>query len=134
MRLCGCATKLISLLLAILYPILKKKAELEFRVEQDAPVNLISAVYKFIKRLLEIELVDYLQSHSIIHASQHGVAPKQICFSNLLVLEQWVTALLDDKKDALVVYLGFPNMFGSVNHRLYGCKLKGDGVRPQLIF
>lgn len=49
--------------------------------------------------------------------------PKQPSFSRLLLLEGWVTVLMDDETDVDVVYIVFVSAFDSVKHRLLGCKL-----------
>lgn len=55
------------------------------------------------------------------------------CLSNLHVFEEWVTALIPEKKNVDVAYVDFAKALGSLKHCLLGFKLQGCGVYPQLV-
>lgn len=95
---------------------------------------------KVLGQRLKGKCVEYFQGHTSIYSSPPGFVPKGSCLSSLLVLEkedeekedegeqvveeqveeEWVTGLVDSKKDVDVIYLDFAKAFDYRDHRLAG--------------
>ncbi len=57
-----------------------------------------------------------------------GCLSHRSCLSNLLILEETIARLIDDRNTADVVYLDFAKAFDSDNHRFLLAKLESFGL------
>ncbi len=78
-------------------------------------------------------MIAYLSRFSLLTSRQHGFLPRRSTLTNLLVTEALITKWLD-KGDAVgLIYLDFPKVVDSVNHRLLLDKLSGYGFASNVI-
>ncbi len=52
-------------------------------------------------------VANYLLRTAVLSDAQHGFAPKGSCFTNLLLIEQWVTQFTDAREPVNVVFHDF---------------------------
>ena len=58
------------------------------------PVTLLPTISKVLEKLVARKLVDHLEKHDLISASQHGFRRRHSCLSNLLLaLDDWTRAV-----------------------------------------
>ncbi len=55
------------------------------------------------------------------------------CLTNLLVMEEWATRIIDDHETADIVFLDFAKAFDSVNHRFLLTKLRAYGIHEDVV-
>ncbi len=80
------------------------------------PVSLTYVVYKVFENIVKRTILPFLSECNAITSYQHGFLPHRSSISNLLILEETVTPLMDDGYTADVVYLDFAEAFHSFNH------------------
>ncbi len=82
------------------------------------PVSLTSVVCKVFEHILKKAILSFLIQCTALTGSQHGFLPHRSCLSNLLILEETISQLMDDGNTADVVHLDFAEAFDSVNQRV----------------
>ena len=107
---------------AIVCPIFKKGDKEQ--AGNYRPVSLTSIPCKILERQIKAALLSHLTVNQAICPQQHGFLPAKSCLSNLLVLEDKVTKLLDEGNYVDLIYLDFAKDFDPVNHRLLCAKLE----------
>ena len=88
---------------------------------------------KILESIIKDQLVEYLQKHSIIAPSQHGFTSGRSCLTNLTEFLEFVTNQLDHKTPVDAIYLDFSKAFDKVPHKRVLLKLKGIGIKGQLL-
>ena len=97
------------------------------------PVTLLPLLSKVMESIVADELMEFLESNSIISAYQHGFRKGQSCLTNLLLARDDWTRAVDDKYGVDVIYLDFSKAFDSVHHELLLRKLYYYGIRDPLL-
>ena len=92
------------------------------------PVSLTSQIGKMFERILKDDLVNYLESNSLLYDSQHGFRKNKSCLTNLLEFLHVVTEGLDKGEPIDVIYLDFSKAFDKVPHKRLMLKLKAMGI------
>ncbi len=116
---------------AVICPIFKKGGPED--VANDRPVSLTSVVCKVLERNLKRAILWFLIQCQALTGCQHDFLPHQPCLSNLLVLEETISRLMDDGNTADMVYLDFAQAFASVNHRFLLAKLESVGLFDKVV-
>ncbi len=68
-------------------------------------------VCKVFGRILKRAILSFLIQCKALTGCQYGFLPQRSCLSNLLILEETISRLMDDGNTADVVYLDFANAF-----------------------
>ncbi len=79
-------------------------------VSNYSPVSLTSVACKVFDRILKKAILSFLGECKAITGCQHGFLSRS-CLSNLLILEEMITRLINDVNSADVVYLDFAKIF-----------------------
>jgi hypothetical protein len=97
------------------------------------PVSLTAIICKVMERIVRDSLMDHLIQNSILSSCQHGFIPGRSCVTQLLVIMDMWTQILDDHGTIDVAYLDFAKAFDKVPHERLLVKLKGYGVDGQVL-
>ena len=75
-------------------------------------------------------IIEHLQSHSLIKSSQHGFVSNKLrsCLTNLLVSMEEVTNYIDRGYPVDVIYLDFQKDFDKVPHKRLLMTLAAHGI------
>jgi len=112
-------------------PIFKKGSRIA--AANYRPVSLTSIVCKVMEGLIRDGLMEYLLSEGLIANEQHGFVKGKACVTNLLETLDLITRALCDGHAVDVLYLDFLKAFDMVLHRRLIHKLKGYGLRENLL-
>ena len=96
------------------------------------PISLTSHVCKVLEALLRDTIVEHLQIHKLINASQHGFVKGRSCLTNLLEFLEDVTNLIDEGKPVDIIYLDFQKAFDKVPHKRLLQKVKALGIEGEI--
>lgn len=97
------------------------------------PVSLTSVPCKILESLIRDSVVKYMDDNEFISTSQHGFVSNRSCLTNLLeTLGEWTEAL-DEGYGIHAIFLDYRKAFDTVPHKRLISKLKGYGVRGQLL-
>ena len=88
------------------------------------PVSLTCHCCKVFESILKDNLVEFLQSNSIINSNQHGFVKGKSWLTNLLSFLEDCSVSLDEGHPVDVLYLDFSKAFDSVPFKLLIHKLK----------
>ena len=75
------------------------------------PVSLTCVVGKVMESLIRDKIVEHLERHNLIRASQHGFMAGRSTVTNLLVYMETLTKLMDEDQAVDVLYLDFSKAF-----------------------
>ena len=96
------------------------------------PVSLTSVIVKVLESIIRDVIVDHMMSNNLFADEQHGFVPGRSCMTQLLlVMEEW-TRMLEEGKSVDVIYLDFQKAFDSVPHQRLLRKLEAYGVHGAL--
>ncbi|KAI8481821.1 hypothetical protein Bbelb_404260 [Branchiostoma belcheri] len=96
------------------------------------PVSLTSVVGKTLEAIIRDALVQHMSAANLFTDAQHGFVPGRSCTTQLLVvMEEW-TQLLERGEAVDTVYLDFRKAFDAVPHQRLLSKLEAYGVRGKL--
>ena len=96
------------------------------------PISLTSHVCKVLEALLRDTIVEHLQIHKLINASQHGFVKGRSCLTNLLEFLEDVTDLIDEGEPVDIIYLDFQKAFDKVPHKRLLQKVKALGIEGEI--
>ena len=116
---------------AIITP-LHKKGEKEF-ASNYRPISLTSIVCKVMESIIKDDILAYMVSNKLLTNLQHGFVPGKSCQSNLLLMLNFLTELIENGNDADLVYLHFAKAFDSVPHNRLICKLHNYRISGHLL-
>jgi hypothetical protein len=96
-------------------------------------ISLTSILCKVMEQFIRDVLIDYMEENGFFTKHQHGFRKGPSCATQLIeVMEQW-TEDLDKKNSIDVIYLDFQKAFDTVPHKRLIHKLKGYGIRGNLL-
>ena len=107
-------------------PLFKKGNKSE--PENYRPVSLTSVICKIMESIVKDNILNHLESFSLINDSQHGFSKGRSCLTNLLVFMEEVTHSLDEGNPVDVIYLDFAKAFDKVPYRRLFSKLRSHGI------
>ena len=97
------------------------------------PISVTCVCCRVMERIVNFELIDYLQRHGLITKCQHGFLRKHSTCTNLLEsVYDWSVAL-NQKLKTDVVYIDFQKAFDTVSHQKLIIKLESYGVCGDLL-
>ena len=82
-------------------------------------VSLTVQLCKVMESLIRNKMVEHLEKHNLISASQHGFLKNKSCLTNLLVFLEEVTNYVDSGYQVDVLYLDFQKAFDRVPINVY---------------
>lgn len=97
------------------------------------PVSLTSKIGKIMERMINDDIVHFLQSNNLIKDSQHGFRNKRSCLTNLLEFMEKVAKYLDSGEPVDVIYLDFQKAFDKVPHMRLLARLEEIGITGKLL-
>ena len=97
------------------------------------PVSLTCVLCKIMEGILRDAIVEHLETHSLLRASQHGFMAGKSTLSNLLEYLEELTRLIDQGHAVDIVYLDFAKAFDKVPHRRLIKKCEGLGIRGRVL-
>jgi hypothetical protein len=92
------------------------------------PVSLTSILCKMLESCLRDQLMKYMNDNSLFSPDQHGFLPNKSCVTQLLLIMEHWTQLIDDGNCIDTIYLDFSKAFDSVPHNRLLIKLKNFGM------
>jgi len=76
------------------------------------------------ERGIVVDILNYLKSHNLISAQQHGFMMRKSTVSNLLeAVNDWTIAI-NDKISVVIAYIDYAKAFDSVSHSKLIIKLQ----------
>jgi hypothetical protein len=80
------------------------------------PVSLTSVSCRLMEGIIKDHVVNHLERHGLIRATQHGFMRGKSCVTNLLTFFEKITSQLDGGEAVDVIYLDFAKAFDTVPH------------------
>jgi len=117
--------------LANVTPIFKKVKK--SGVSNYRPVSLTVNLCKVFESILRDNMIEHLQTHSLIKSSQYGFVRNRSCLTTLLVFMEEITSYIDRGYPVEVVYLDFQKAFDKVPHIRLLMKLAAYGITGNIL-
>ena len=96
------------------------------------PVSLTSVVGKLMESIVRDNIVEHMMENALFVDAQHGFVPGRSCMTQLLVVLEIWTEMLDDGDPVDAIYLDFRKAFDSVPHQRLLGKLKAYGINGKI--
>ncbi len=96
------------------------------------PICPASVVCKILGRIVKANILQYLETASLVSDAQHGFMPRRSSLTNWIITEELITGMTDQGEPIDLVYLDFSKAFESVYHRLLIKKMKTMGIHPKI--
>lgn len=97
------------------------------------PISLTSVFCKLMERVINRQMIQYLQRHKLLSGRQHGFLAKRSTVTNLLdCLSDWTLAL-DNRHSVTVAYIDYSKAFDMVSHNKLLHKLSCFGICGNLL-
>ena len=96
------------------------------------PVSLTSVICKVMESLIRDQIVDHMVNNKLFNERQYGFVPGRSCMTQLLlVLDKW-TEMLDNGYPIDIIYLDFAKAFDKVPHVRLLEKIKAYGINGEI--
>lgn len=95
------------------------------------PISLLSNFSKIIEKVMYIRLSNFLEHHDLLSLSQFGFRTNHSTIHPMILLDNFVTDALNNKKYAMAIFCDLRKAFDTVNHSLLLSKLERMGVRDK---
>ena len=92
------------------------------------PISLTSQICKVLESILRDNIVNHLNTHTLLLQSQHGFTKGKSCLTNLLLFLEDITKAIDEGKPLDVIYLDFAKAFDKVPHQRLLHKIESHGI------
>ena len=93
------------------------------------PFSLTSIICKLLEKIVPQAVMEHLIDNGLINDNQHGFVPGRSCITQLLVvLDHW-TDILDDHGALDAIYLDFAKAFDKVPHERLLLKVENHGIK-----
>jgi hypothetical protein len=92
----------------------KKDSELD--PTNYRPISISDAVGKLLEALLNVQMSDYLSHHALLCNNQFGFRKSMSCQDAVVHLTEGLRKELEQKRDAIVIYLDLTKAFDCLNH------------------
>ena len=96
------------------------------------PVSLTSIPCQMLESLIKDDMMAHLAENNLIRDSQHGFLKGKSCTTNLIVFMDKASKILDEGKNADIVYLDFAKAFDKVPHGRLLTKMKSKGISGEV--
>ena len=93
------------------------------------PVSVLICLCRLFERTIYNQLLEFLNSNSIISPQQYGFRPKRSTELALTFFTKYVLDAFDDEEFVLSVFLDLSKAFDTVNHEILLKKLYHYGIR-----
>ncbi len=90
-------------------------------------------MYVVFEQILKRVILSTLSECNAITGCQHLFLPRKSCLSNLMILEETITPLMDDWHTVDVLYVHFAMAFASVIHRFLVAKFESFGLCQKVV-
>lgn len=94
------------------------------------PISLLPVLSKLLEKIVASQLIQHLESNTLLSNSQHGFRPKLSTSSALLTLTKNLYSNIDHKKVSLVTLCDLSKAFDSVSHSILLNKFLKCNVDP----
>lgn len=120
--------------LALITPLPKISNPVEFK--HFRPVSILPVLSKVLEKVIDIQIRNYLEKHTILPDTQSGFRPGYSCNSALLNICDDILKKTDDNKLTLLVLLDYSKAFDTLNHEILIAMLGsiGFGEIPLKLF
>ena len=109
-----------------------EKGEKEF-ASNYRPISLTSFVFKVMKSIIKDDIVAFTVNNKLLANLQHGFVSGKSCQTNVLLMLNFLTELIENGTDADLVYLDCAKAFDSVPQNRLICKLYNYGISGNLL-
>ena len=96
-------------------------------------ISLTSIICNIMESIIKDDLMSYECNSNIITSFQHGFLPGGSCQSNLLIMLNYLTEVIDRGIITDVIYLDFAKAFDSVPHNRFIYKLSRYSITGNLL-
>ena len=87
-----------------------------FKPENYRPVSLIVVISKMLEHIIVSQIMDHLDSQTILHENQHGFRAKRSCESQLLMTTDDISKSMNSGNQVDMAILDFSKAFDKVSH------------------
>ncbi|KAL1430313.1 hypothetical protein MTO96_015139 [Rhipicephalus appendiculatus] len=118
---------------ALVTPVHKGKSKPSNDPENYRPISITPIICRTFERVLNSQLLDFLERTKFFPASQHGFRRDRSCDTALATLNQIVSHNLDNRTETDLIQLDLSNAFDTLNISLLLDKAKESGIRGCLL-
>ena len=101
--------------------------------ERYRPVSLTSHLVKIFEKIVRKHLTTFIEENSLFNPNQHGFRSGRSCLSQLLSHYDEILSILEERKNADVVYLDFSKAFDKVDINLALSKIRSLGIGGNIL-
>ncbi|KAL1474015.1 hypothetical protein MTO96_021652 [Rhipicephalus appendiculatus] len=118
---------------ALVTPVHKGKSKPSNDPKNYRPISITSIICLAFERVLNSQLLDFLERTKFFPASQHGFRRDRSCDTALATLNQIISHNLDNRTETDLIQLHLSNAFDTLNISLLLDKAKESGIRGRLL-
>ncbi|KAL1470270.1 hypothetical protein MTO96_040537 [Rhipicephalus appendiculatus] len=118
---------------ALVTPVQKGKSKPANNPKNYRRISITSIICRTFERVLNSQLIDFLERTKFFPASQHGFRRDRSCDTALATLNQIVSHNLDNRTETDLIQLDLSNAFDTLNISLLLDKAKESGIRGCLL-
>jgi hypothetical protein len=94
------------------------------------PISLLSSILKILEKIVQLKLVDHLESNNLLYKHQYGFLKGKSTEHNLLHVTNKITEALNNGKYCIGLFLDLKKAFDVCSHEILLKKLeKGFGIK-----
>jgi hypothetical protein len=98
------------------------------------PISLLSSLSKVLEKIVQIKLVNHLESNNLLYKHQYGFLRGKCTEHNLLHVTNKITEALNDGKFCIGIFLDLKKAFDVCSHEILLKKLeKGFGIKGSVL-
>ena len=97
------------------------------------PISLTCIACKLMERIINVNLLGYLDQHKLISKAQHGFLYRRPTTTNVLETINDLSLTINKSRIASTVYIDFSRAFDSVCHNKLFCKSRSLGIEGNLL-
>ena len=120
-----------TFLTQLIAPIFKKGSR--FDPANYRPISLTSHIIKIFERIVQREMITYLENNNLLNLNQHGFRKGFSCLSELLAHFNDVIENMSNGWRTDTIYLDFSKAFDKVDHNVLVSKLQLLGIGGKLL-
>ena len=94
------------------------------------PISILSAISKIVEKILSYQIIDFLETNSILTASQFGFRKGKNTTGAINELMEQLYDNFNHGETTVGVFLDFSKAFDTINHKILVSKLKFNGFQP----
>ncbi|KAL1479115.1 hypothetical protein MTO96_052128 [Rhipicephalus appendiculatus] len=118
---------------ALVTPVHKGKSEPSNDPKNYRPISITSIICRTFERVLNSQLLDFLERTKFFPASQHGFCRDHSCDTALATLNQIISHNLDNRTETDLIQLDLSSAFDTLNISLLLEKVKESAIRGCLL-